>query len=263
MDRHVVSRFGCQRQQVLRARFGDRQPGAVVGHHGHGDRRPLHGQRWLCVRDAARQRGLRRLQLPRRPSQGQLGRQVQGAGGAAGCRADDGLGAVPPFDQLTLSTRRLLLRPLRDADAAALLAIFCDPRVMRYWSTPPWTSIDAAHAMIERDRTAMSTGEHLRLGITRARDGALIGTCTLFDLSAQSRRAEVGYALASQAWGRAYMDEALRALLGHGFNEMGLNRVEADIDPRNEASARSLQRLGFKQEGHLRERWIVGDEVSD
>ncbi len=59
------------------------------------------------------------------------------------------------------------------------------------------------------------------------------------------------------------MDEALRALLGHGFAELGLNRVEADIDPRNAASARSLERLGFKKEGHLRERWIVGDEVSD
>ena len=44
---------------------------------------------------------------------------------------------------------------------------------------------------------------------------------------------------------------------------MALNRVEADIDPRNEASARTLERLGFRREGLLRERWIVGDEVSD
>lgn len=87
--------------------------------------------------------------------------------------------------------------------------------------------------------------------------------CTLFAFSAQCRRAEVGYALASQCWGCGYMDEALRALLGYGFGELGLNRVEADIDPRNKASARSLERLGFVKEGHLRERWVVGDEVSD
>src|SRR5260221_531021 len=42
-----------------------------------------------------------------------------------------------------------------------------------------------------------------------------------------------------------------------------LNRLEADIDPRNVASARSLERFGFKKEGHLRERWIVAGEVSD
>jgi RimJ/RimL family protein N-acetyltransferase len=44
---------------------------------------------------------------------------------------------------------------------------------------------------------------------------------------------------------------------------MGLHRIEADIDPRNTASARCLERLGFVKEGLLRERWIVEGEVSD
>jgi ribosomal-protein-alanine N-acetyltransferase len=47
------------------------------------------------------------------------------------------------------------------------------------------------------------------------------------------------------------------------FAEFDLNRIEADIDPRNVASARSLERLGFRKEGRLRERWIVSGEVSD
>jgi RimJ/RimL family protein N-acetyltransferase len=170
---------------------------------------------------------------------------------------------MPAFDRLLLATQRLRLRPLRETDAPALFAMFSDPAVMRYWSTPPWSSIDMAAQMIERDLAAMASGEHLRLGLERVDDGVLLGMCALFAISASSRRAEIGYALAASAWGRAYMDEALRALLEHGFTQLGLNRVEADIDPRNEASARSLQRLGFRQEGHLRERWIVGDEVSD
>jgi RimJ/RimL family protein N-acetyltransferase len=73
----------------------------------------------------------------------------------------------------------------------------------------------------------------------------------------------VGYTLAFDAWGKGYMNEALTALLEFGFSQLGLNRVEADIDPRNMASARSLERLGFQKEGHLRERWIVAGEVSD
>jgi [ribosomal protein S5]-alanine N-acetyltransferase len=170
---------------------------------------------------------------------------------------------MPDFHQLTLQAKRLLLRPLRDSDAEALFGIFSDPQVMRYWSTPPWTSLDQARSMIERDIEAMAAGEHVRLGLERTGDGALIGTCTLFALSEQCRRAEVGYAMASHAWGKAYMDEALRALLNFGFSELKLHRVEADIDPRNLASARSLERLGFRKEGHLRERWIVGDEISD
>ncbi len=170
---------------------------------------------------------------------------------------------MPAFDQLTLRTERLVLRPLRETDASALFGIFSDPKVMRYWSTPPWTTMDQAHAMIARDLKAMPAGEHLLLGIERAGDGALLGTCTLFSMNANCRRAEVGYGLASSAWGHGYMDEALRSLLGYGFSELNLNRVEADIDPRNEASAKSLERLGFAQEGVLRERWIVDGEVSD
>ena len=170
---------------------------------------------------------------------------------------------MPAFNELTISTARLLLRPLRESDAGAMLGICSDHRVMRYWSTKPWESIEQAHAMIDRNLKAMAAGSNLTLGLERTQDGALIGTCTLFAISQECRRAEVGYIMASQAWGNAYMDEALRALLNFGFNELKLNRVEADVDPRNEASAKSLQRLGFVKEGYLRERWIVGNEVSD
>jgi RimJ/RimL family protein N-acetyltransferase len=59
------------------------------------------------------------------------------------------------------------------------------------------------------------------------------------------------------------MHEALQALLGYAFQTLEFNRLEADIDPRNVASAKTLERLGFQKEGHLRERWIVNDEISD
>ncbi|MDO9353805.1 MAG: GNAT family protein, partial [Solirubrobacteraceae bacterium] len=81
--------------------------------------------------------------------------------------------------------------------------------------------------------------------------------------NAPCRRAELGYALARQAWGGGYMHEALQALVAHAFEALQLHRLEADIDPRNAASARSLERLGFVREGLLRERWIVDGEVSD
>lgn len=168
-----------------------------------------------------------------------------------------------PFDQVRLGTERLALRPFRVSDAEALFAIFSDLKVMRYWSGPPWTSVAQAHELIEVDLKAMPKGEHLRLGIELQHSGELIGMCTLFQLKVQCRRAEIGYGLASPFWGFGYMHESLSALLHFGFRELDLNRVEADVDPRNEASIRSLQRLGFRKEGHLRERWIVEGEVSD
>ncbi len=167
-----------------------------------------------------------------------------------------------PFD-LAIHTRRLLLRPLQADDALALWGIFGNPAVMRYWSTPPWESLAPGHLMVAQDQAAGPDADWLRLGLVRRDDDQLIGTCTLFDHNRDSRRAEVGYALAQDAWGQGWMNEALVALLDHGFEAWNLNRVEADIDPRNLASARTLERLGFCREGLLRERWIVAGEVSD
>jgi ribosomal-protein-alanine N-acetyltransferase len=170
---------------------------------------------------------------------------------------------MPSFAGITLRTERLVLRPPRESDAPAVFALFSDPRVARYLTEPPWTTIDRAHAHIARDIEAMSAGTYIRLALETAAGGAPIGECTLFNLVEECRRAEVGYVLAHDAWGHGYMHEALTALLEFGFSDLALNRVEADIDPRNVASARSLERLGFIREGLLRERWIVEGEVSD
>jgi ribosomal-protein-alanine N-acetyltransferase len=167
------------------------------------------------------------------------------------------------YSQIRLETTRLVLRPFEEADAAALFAIFSDREVMRYWSTVPWESMAFAEDFVRRDREAVARGEHLRLAIVRRTDQTVLGMCTLFSFVPLCRRAEVGYGLARHAWGQGYMHEAVTRLLDYGFEHLALNRVEADIDPRNLASARSLERLGFRREGHLRERWVVGGEVSD
>lgn len=168
-----------------------------------------------------------------------------------------------PFTDLALDTPRLHLRPLVPGDAGALFALYGDPDFMRFWSSSPWTSLEQARALIERDQRELAAGEHLRLAIVPRAGGALLGTCSLFGWHAPSRRAEIGYGIAPAHWRRGYMHEAVCALIGFAFGELGLNRLEADIDPRNVASARALEKLGFVREGLLRERWIVAGEVSD
>jgi RimJ/RimL family protein N-acetyltransferase len=167
-----------------------------------------------------------------------------------------------PFDTPPLQTARLTLRPLAEADVPALFAMHSHPQAMRYWSGPVWPDDSRGRAMVARDQDA-STTDHLRLGIVRTDSGALLGTCTLFQINTQCRRAELGYMLAAQAWGQGLMHEALRAFIAHGFGALNLHRIEADTDPRNARSMQLLQRLGFVQEGLFRERWFVEGEVSD
>ena len=167
------------------------------------------------------------------------------------------------FPNLPLRTARLVLRPPEIDDAEAVFAMHADPEVMRYWATPPWHAMDQAVDRIEKDRASLLDGSAIRLLLQPAAGGPVLGAATLFAFVAQSCRAEVGYILSRPAWGRGLMQEALGALLHYGFGELGLRRIEADIDPRNARSARILERLGFIREGHLRERWVVGGEISD
>ena len=163
----------------------------------------------------------------------------------------------------TLDADRVTLRPLVADDVYALFGFFSDREVTRYWSRPPMTHLTQARTLLRQIRERYRSGEGMQLGIERKDDGALIGTCTLFHFMGQNRRAELGYVLGSPYWRHGYMHEALQRLVRYAFEDLDLIRLEADIDPRNEASERTLLRLGFVKEGYMRERWIVADVVSD
>jgi ribosomal-protein-alanine N-acetyltransferase len=150
-----------------------------------------------------------------------------------------------------------------EADIDALYTIFSNVEVMRYWSTPAIPDRNAAAAILREVHDGFQKRTVLKWGIARRTDDALLGTVTLYNLDLDHRRAEMGYALDRAHWGRGYMQEALHALLEFSFNVLDLHRIEADVDPRNAASIRTLERLGFQREGYLRERWQVNGEIQD
>ncbi len=163
----------------------------------------------------------------------------------------------------TLASQRLVLRWLEHRDADALFEIFSDREVMRYWSSPLWADHADAVEMVESVRRHFAEGSLYQWGVARRCDDVIIGTCTLAQVDTQNRRAEIGFALRQDHWGQGYMTEALRTLLTFSFEDLKLHRIEADVDPRNAASIRLLENLGFQREGYLRQRWFVGDEIND
>lgn len=170
---------------------------------------------------------------------------------------------MPLFKPVTLSTPRLNLRPLREDDAQALFAIWSDAQAMRYFSFPPMSQLDEATDRIARKLRTAADGEALICVAELQSTGEVVGDCALFHADEPCRRAEIGFSLQRRNWGSGYMSEAASALIEHAFGVVRLRRIEADIDPRNTASARLLERLGFVREGLLRERWVVDGEVSD
>ena len=165
------------------------------------------------------------------------------------------------FTPFTLPCARMRLRFLTPADADALFAVYADPQAMRFWSAPAWTDPAKARALIEESEAGYRSGRMLQLAIEM--QGSVAGTVTLYKLDRGNRRCEIGFMLARPHWGRGLMQEALPAVLDYAFDVMDMHRIEADVDPRNTASSRLLERLGFRHEGRLRERWFVNGEVCD
>ncbi|MCR5887759.1 GNAT family N-acetyltransferase [Hymenobacter sp. J193] len=171
---------------------------------------------------------------------------------------------LPGLTQLpTLTTRRLRLCWLTPADVPALFTIFSDPAVMRYWSREAFTSPTEAAELQTQIETLFRERSLFQWGLTRLTDDEVIGTATLYGLHTQHRHAGVGYALGSAHWGQGYASEALAALLEFAFTELSLHRLEADVDPRNTASRRCLEKQGFREEGLQRERYFLYNEWQD
>ena len=163
----------------------------------------------------------------------------------------------------TLETARLRLRWLDEADAPALFTIFSDADVCRYWSSPPYEALAEAVALVDEIHRLFRAKTLFEWGVAERETDAVIGTVTLAHLDPQNRRAELGFSVARARWGQGIASEAVTAALAFGFTTLGLHRVEADVDPRNAASIRVLEKLGFAREGLMRERWIVGEERCD
>jgi ribosomal-protein-alanine N-acetyltransferase len=170
----------------------------------------------------------------------------------------------PGMDRLpTLRTERLVLRWIEERDAPALREVFGDPEVMRYWSAPPLPDEAAALELVVEIQSLFRQRTLFQWGIVRAEEDQLLGTATLWRWELPHRRAEVGFALGRKSWGKGYMAETLTALIRCAFDDWELHRIEADTDPRNHRSLSVLERMGFRREGYLRERFHVGGEIQD
>jgi len=163
----------------------------------------------------------------------------------------------------TLVADRIVIRPLAATDVPAVFEIFGNPEVARYGSSPALTRLEEAEQLVTDIHTLFAARSLFQWGIALRDNDAVIGTCTLAHIDTTHRRAEIGFALARAHWRRGYVAEALPKVLEFAFEVLGCHRIEADVDPRNTASLRTLERAGFQREGYLHHRYFVHDEWHD
>jgi RimJ/RimL family protein N-acetyltransferase len=163
-----------------------------------------------------------------------------------------------------IETGRLILRDLGPADAEVVTHYRADPEVSRYQSWEP-DSVQKLRSYIAElaARDPGTPGAWYQIGIALRSGGELVGDCGIRILN-HARQAEIGITVAPAFQRRAYASEALRAMLDYVFVKLRKHRISASVDPRNAASIRLMQSLGFRQEAHLIESlWFKGQWVDD
>lgn len=174
-----------------------------------------------------------------------------------------------PYGAEELQTERLLLRPLNAGDLDDVHEYQKLKDVVRYlyWEVHDHDeSAEHLKKRIAMNRLA-ADGDGLIYAVElpdpEGGHGRVVGDISVFLKNARFGQVEIGWVFHPAVHGRGYATEAAEAVLKVCFETVGAHRVFAQLDPRNEASARLCERLGMRKEAHLRQNEIFKGEWGD
>ena len=166
-----------------------------------------------------------------------------------------------------IRSARLRIRRWTDADMPRLFAIYSDPQVTRFMPELYVTHIDeivARHPRLMASYTRYGAGFGV-WAAERLDNGHVVGTVMLKHLPGLEDQltddVEVGWHLGSDSWGQGYATEMAAAIMDHGFDTQGLERIYALAYLENRASFAVMRRLGMKCIG--RNQGYYGGDKAD
>jgi aminoglycoside 6'-N-acetyltransferase len=167
-----------------------------------------------------------------------------------------------PRVRLPLATPRLVLRSLRPGDEDDVFAYRSVPEVVRYIPGDPKTREQVADMVAERATAGRVDEKSPILTLAVELDGRVVGD-VLVHLDGldghDGRQAEIGWVLSPDVRGNGYATEAAEAITAVAFDELGVNRVWAQLEPENLASAAICERLGMRREAlFVQGSWFKG-----
>jgi RimJ/RimL family protein N-acetyltransferase len=166
-----------------------------------------------------------------------------------------------PEIRLPLSINELHIRRIVPDDFRNLREYWSDPEVARYQFWGPYTS-EQVTAMIDGQVEIAPGDPGVALVLAAVLDDSVIGDCQLTVTSVEDRQAEIGFAFNPRYTGRGLASRAVAAVLGFGFLQLGLHRIIAAMDARNERSWQLAERIGMRREAHFRhDNFVKGEWV--
>ncbi|MCA0987159.1 GNAT family N-acetyltransferase [Guptibacillus algicola] len=151
-----------------------------------------------------------------------------------------------------IETERLVLREVTSKDAPDMLVYLSDPDVVKHMGLEPFQSIDDALDEIKWYKSIYEEDTGVRWVLSLKSTEKVIGSCGFLNRHPKHKRAEIGFELSKDFWGKGYASEALEAVVAYGYHELELERIEALIEPDNLPSQKLVEKHGFMKEGVLR-----------
>lgn len=162
-----------------------------------------------------------------------------------------------------IETERCILRMITDEDIQEVFDIYSSLVVMKYFGRLPMNEREEAQERIKVTAEAFEKKEGIRWAINYHGDRKMIGSAGIWRIDRKHFRGEIGYDLLPEHYNKGVMTEVLIPIISFGFNEMNLHTIEANTHPENAASRKLLEKLGFEQEGYLKESYFFNGQFED
>jgi len=162
-----------------------------------------------------------------------------------------------------LETERFILRKGIVDDSQDIFMLYSDENVVKYIPLTLFTSVEDAIYEINWYDKIFKERTGLRWVIEETKTKKVIGTCGYLNYENEHNRIEIGYDLKPEYWGKGIMQEALSSIIHFAFTSMGINKIEAKVEPENTSSIRLLEKLNFCQEGVLRQHEFENGKYID
>jgi len=166
------------------------------------------------------------------------------------------------MESVRLETERLILKGLTPEDVASVFANLPQTEIKAFLGHRTHEDYLLEQYKLQNGYAAYNRRFMMFL-MTEKQSGKTIGRCSLHNWNAAHCRAEIGYNIEEDFRRKGLTGEAVRAVIGYGFDTLKLHRIEALVGAGNIASLKIMQQFGFVREGLLREHWRADGQYED
>lgn len=162
-----------------------------------------------------------------------------------------------------LASERLQFREFELSDATEIFQMKRNEIIMRYTDRPSPQSVAESEEQVKRIRQSFVDHTGMNWILMEKETKVMTGTIGFWRIDQEHNRAEIGYMLKPEFWGRGLMTEAIKTAIGYAFKQMEVHSIEANVNPLNSKSINVLERCGFKKEAYFRENYFSNGRYLD